>query len=118
VPLVRARFEQLRERDLVRRGSVEVVGSPEGENRVGEAGRQHQPAEPQSRCERLARRPPVHDVLWVERLQRADRRPVEAELAVVVVLDEEVVAGARPGERGGAPLGLQQRRSGTDAPGR
>ena len=73
---------------------------------VGERRRQQQPAEPQRRRERLARRAGVDDALGRHALQRADRRAVVAVLGVVVVLDDDRVAAPRPVEQ------LRARRSG------
>ena len=60
--------------------------------------RQHEPAEPQRGRERLAHRAGVDDAVGVEALQRADGGAVVAVLGVVVVLDDDRVAGAQPGD--------------------
>ena len=48
--------------------------------------------------------PDVHDPRGIEPLQRGERPAVVAELGVVVVLDHEPVAGARPRQQRVAPL--------------
>ena len=76
---------------------------------------QHEPCDAQRGRERLAGRAGVDDVVGRERLQRADRPAVVAELAVVVVLDHE--ARARPlGER--RPALRRERRAQADLVGR
>ena len=76
-----------------------------------------EPAEPQAGRERLARGSGVDDPLRGQRLQRAERVPVVAELAVVVVLDDQP-AGARAPTRPRSPRrrAPAARRAGTGGP--
>ena len=69
----------------------------------GERRRQDEPAEPHRRGERLAGRARVDDALGRQPLQGADRVAVVAVLRVVVVLDEDRVAIARPVQQRRAP---------------
>ena len=72
------------------------------DHRVQQPRRDDQPAQPQRRGQALARRAGVDDVIGGERLQRADRLPVVAELPVVVILDHHPApAGPRPARRCG-----------------
>ena len=82
---------------------AEVHGPFALDDLVRQRRRYEQPAEPQPRREGLADRPRVRDPLGVESLQRADGRAVVAEVAVVVVLDDQPVHGPRPVEEFGAP---------------
>ena len=110
--------DEVGERELVeqRRAAV-VAASALARRRVREPLGQHEPAEPQRRRERLARRARVDDALGRHALQRADRLAVVAVLGVVVVLDDDRAALARPvrAARRGAPA-RARRPSGTGAP--
>ena len=86
LPVVATRGDELGQGELVKPGGS---GGKLGRHRVEQARRNHQPAEPQARGQALAGRAGVDDVIGRERLQRADRLPVVAELSVVVVLDHD-----------------------------
>ena len=64
-----------------------------------------EPAQPQAGCQALAGRPGVDDVLRAERLHGADRLAVVAELAVVVVLDDQPAGPRGPFDRLASPAG-------------
>ena len=99
VAVVAARLDQPRERELVQGGRAAVGEVLLVRDRVDQRGRADEPAEPQAGRERLADRADHHHAIGREPLQRADRLAVVAELGVVVVLDEDAVALARPGDR-------------------
>ncbi len=63
---------------------------------LDEVVRQHHPGEAQARAECFGRGAYVHDLIRCHSLDGADRLPVVAELAVVVVLDDEATGRARP----------------------
>ena len=60
---------------------------------------QHHPAQPQRRGERLGDRARVYDTVGCQALHRPERRPVVAELGVVVVLDHHRARLGRPLEQ-------------------
>ena len=96
----------MRERELVERGGAAVGG----ELLRGQRGRERGRARASSRAAApgasvFAAVPSVGDALGVEPLQRAERPAVVAELGVVVVLDDEPPAVARPREQRVAALG-------------
>ena len=66
-------------------------------------GRDH-PREPQCGCQRLARRRDERDQVRCEALEGGHRLPAEAVLDVVVVLDDQRPALARPRDQGGTAL--------------
>jgi len=74
---------------------------------VQEPRRDRAPREPDAGRQRLARRPRVHDVVGVERLQRPDRAAVVPELAVVVVLDDRRTRPRGPRDERAAARGGQ-----------
>jgi hypothetical protein len=84
LPVVAARGDELGQRQLVERG---WPGGEFRRHRLEQPGRDDQPAEPQARRQALAGRASVDDMVGRQRLQRAHRLPVVAELPVVVVLD-------------------------------
>jgi hypothetical protein len=88
---------------------VDILQHSESDDGLEQGVRQEEPAEPQTGCERLAGRAGERDVVRVERLERADRLPVVAQLSVVIVLDHEAGGCTCPGDRGGATLGMQHR---------
>jgi len=69
--------------------------------------RRHHPADAQGRRERLGDRPEQHHPRPVGALHGPDRPAVVAELGVVVVLQDQAVDPAGPGEQGGAALGRE-----------
>ena len=73
--------------------SVSCLAAATGSTR---AGREHHPAEPQTRRQALAGRAHVDDPVGVHALERADGLAVVAELAVVVVLHHVGVAALGP----------------------
>ena len=83
--------------------SVARIAASELDQRAGS----EEPAQPKPWCERLAHRAPVGDAVRIERLENADRRPIEAQLGVVVVLDQQPTAPPRPGNRRCASLGME-----------
>ena len=92
LPVVAAGVDELGQDELVQpRGARGELGR----YRVQQPRRDDQPAEPQRRRQALARRAGVDDVIGRERLQRAHRLPVIAELAVVVVLDHHPAPAGR-----------------------
>ncbi len=92
LPVVAARGDELGQGQLVKRGR------PGGEfrgHRVEQPRRDDQPADPQAGSQALAGRPGVDDPIGRERLKRAHRLPVVAELPVVVVLDHHAAPVGR-----------------------
>jgi hypothetical protein len=79
------------------------------DDRLHETRREDEPSEPQAGRQRLARRAGVDDVLGRQPLERADRLAVVAELAVVVILDEDGAVRAGPGDERGARVGRERR---------
>ncbi len=106
VPVVVAGVEQVGEGELVQHADgTPAARRDELPHRAHQRPGQHQPPQAQARGEGFARRPGVDHVLGRQRLHRADRIPVEAELAVVVVLEHQRPRrGGGAGERG-APVG-------------
>ena len=107
VALERARTQKLGEGDLIGGRDVDVLRGAQRDDGLEQRRRQQHPAEAQARRERLARRAGVGDVLGVEGLERADGLPVVAQFGVVVVLDQEALSSAGPGDRRRAPLRVQ-----------
>ena len=103
VPVVGGGAQQAPQHELVEDGAPAVLERLGLGHRAGEARREHEPAEAQAGRERLAGRAGVGDLRGREGLQRADGLAVEAELGVVVVLDDQAVALAGPGGQRGAP---------------
>ena len=68
---------------------------------VAQPPRRGDPSDPERWCDELGRRPDVHDVLLGarQRAQGRERRDVVAELAVVVVLEDEAARGAGPAQQ-------------------
>ena len=98
--VVAAGGDELGERELADHVRA-PAGQPRRRHRLVEQPPRHgQPAQVQSGRQGLARRPAVDDVVRRQRLHRAHRVPVVAELAVVVVFHQHR-AGA------GGPLGEQ-----------
>src|SRR5579884_4351556 len=107
VPVVGVAGDQVGERQLAQRfGSVVGVHLGVGE-RLDEAARERDPGKSQSRREGFRGRADIHDVIWRGSLQGAYRLAVVAELTVVVVLDDEAAAGARPLDQRSAPRGVE-----------
>ena len=73
------------------------------------SGGHRRPAETQRRADGLRGRAEVDDPIGREALERADRHAVVAELGVVVVLDDQGVAAARPGDELAAPARVERR---------
>jgi hypothetical protein len=67
--VVGAGAEELGESDLVGRRNVHVLNGAQLEDRLEQLRGQQEPAEPESRDQRLAGRPAVRDALRRERLQ-------------------------------------------------
>ena len=108
VPIVGPGDEQLRERQLLER--ARVAGQElRLDDRCDEPLWQRQPTEPHAGREALARGAGVGNVLRGKRLHRADGLPVEAKLAVVVVLDDEAPGLAGPVDRLRSPFCRQGR---------
>jgi len=104
VPVVGARADELGERQLVDGAGVPVGDRLGGEDAVDQVRRYDEPAESDTRREGLARSSGVHDPLRSERLERAQRVAVVAELAVVVVLDDQAPGRVAPlGDESPAP---------------
>ena len=101
--------DQLGQRELLehRRPARARLGL---EHRLDQRAREHEPRQPQPGRERLARGAGVDDVLGIEALERARGLAVVAELAVVVVLDHDRPALARPGHER-RPAGGRERRA-------
>ena len=110
--------DEIGQRELLDHGRA-AVGEPLGERQLtGQPRRAQHPAEPQRRDQPLARRADVAHALRREALERAERPAVEAQLRVVVVLDDQPLDLVAP--RPAAPLGARmtsRRRSGTGARG-
>ncbi|MCA1655258.1 MAG: hypothetical protein LC635_02100 [Pseudonocardiaceae bacterium] len=92
MPVERAGADQVGEHELVEHRRLRAGAPQRRDHRVDERARQHEPCQPQRRGQRRAR---VHHTFRRQRLQCADLLAVEAELAVVVVLDDD---RAGPGE--------------------
>ena len=111
-----AAVEEVGERELVehRRAAIgEQLGLGDA---LDELRREDEPAEPEPGRERLAGGAGVDHAVGSEALQRADRRAVVAVLGVVVVLDDQRVALARPAARRRRATGpTARRRSATGA---
>jgi hypothetical protein len=78
---------------------VPAHGRAHGQRRVEEPPRRHQEAQPHAGSQELAQRPHIDHppaAVAVQRLQGRHRGTVVAELAVVVVLDDEPVRRLRP----------------------
>jgi hypothetical protein len=95
--------------ELVEQARAHVVVALLDVERRDETRGRGDPAEPQRGAERLARRSEVGHVLRRLALQRADRRPVVAQVGVVVVLDDERVGRARPGQQGAPAVAVECR---------
>ena len=104
MPVVAARGEELGQHELVQRGGPGTDAGQLRDDRRHEVLGRHQPGQPHRGRQRLARRAAVDDVVGGQRLHRAERSPVVAELAVVVVLDQNSAAGAGPLHELGAVL--------------
>ena len=92
---------------------VQHVGRPAGAaalrgERAGEPLGDDPPREADGRREALRRRAGVQHVVGRERLERADRATVVAELAVVVVLDDEAAGAFRPAHDLEPPCGAER----------
>ena len=81
-------------------------------DRLQESGRDNEPADPERRRERLARRARVDDAIEDKALERADGRAVVAVLGVVVVLDRDRAGLAQPGQQRGPPFALEHNAGG------
>ncbi|RPK52228.1 hypothetical protein EES40_02935 [Streptomyces sp. ADI93-02] len=108
VPVVRPRDDELRERQLVRDAGHPVEAALRLADLLHQVLGQHHPGQPQPGRQGLAGRPQVDDPLRVEALERAHRLTVVAELAVVVVLQDQTARGPRPVDRRGPPVGVQR----------
>ena len=115
VTIVGGGLEQPREHELVERRGAEIVEQLGLRDRVDQRRRQHQPAEPQARSERLGGGPQVHDAVGRQALQRSERRAVVAKLGVVVVLDHQAPVARPLDQRGATPAARARRPSGTGA---
>ena len=109
MPVVGAGDDELRQRELVDRAAVAVGERLGGDDVVDQIGGEDEPAQPDTGRERLARGPGIHHPLRGERLQRAQRVAVVAELAVVVVLDDQPTGRLRPLDRDPSTPGDQRR---------
>ena len=76
-------------------------------HRVDESVRQHQPAEPKPRRQRLTRRTHIDDMFGIDAVQRTDRAAVVAEFAVVIVFDDHAAGSSRPINDRRAAVGMQ-----------
>ena len=100
-------LQEVRQRELLDHGCAEVVGGLGGDHSLGEPLGDHQPAQAQTRRQRLADRPRVGDQLGREALHGADGRAVVAVLGVVVVLQHDRAAAGGPLDQRRAPLRRQ-----------
>lgn len=99
VAVVLTALEQMRQGQLVDRGTAVVHQRTLGEDPIPEIGRQHHPADPEGRRECLAHGPHVGDLAGREPLHRRQRRAVVAELGVIVILDDQATCLRRPCEK-------------------
>jgi len=91
-----AGLDQLRQRQLLGERQLTLAQALDVEHGIEQGRRHREPRDPQSRREGLAGGARVHHALGVERLERAHGLAVEAELAVVVVLDHVAAGPLRP----------------------
>ena len=103
MPVVGAGADELRQRELVDRAAVAVRERLGGDDPVDQMRRENQPTQPDPGRERLAGGSRVHDPLRRQRLERPERVAVVAELAVVVVLDDQPAGRERPFDRDHPP---------------
>ena len=96
VAVVGAGDDELGERELVDRAGVPVRQGLGRADLVDQPPREHKPTQPQARRECLARGPGIDDLFWGQALQRPEWMAVVAELAVVVVLDDQAAGVERP----------------------
>lgn len=108
VPVVCPRLYEVGEEELVGHADRQLALPLGREHRVHQRVREHQPAEADRRGQALADRADVHHVRRVEPLHGPDGLPVVAELAVVVVLDDQSVGGVCPVDDGRPALGVQR----------
>lgn len=108
VLVVGTRADEFGERELVEGRGLHGDGREPFGHGPNELLRQDHPAQAHARGERLARRAEVCDVLGGERLDRADGAAVVAELAVVVVFDEERPRARGPARELGPPSGVER----------
>ena len=101
--VVLAAPDQLGERELVEHARLPVRELLLFERGLEQVGREHEPAEPEPRRQRLRGGAGVDHAAGLESLERADRSAVVAELAVVVVLDHDAVRRPHPVEQARAP---------------
>jgi hypothetical protein len=91
----------------------DLLGEHGGE-RLGEDG----PAEPNGGGERLSGRAQVDDPVAGKAIARADRRPVQAQGGVVLVLDDQCARLVSPADQSRLPFPGEDRRSELVAAGR
>ena len=109
MPVVRAGGDELGERQLVQRPRRSTPGRPwRRTTSPTSSARQHHPGQPQAGGQGLAGGAQVDDAVRVEALEGADRLAVVAELAVVVVLQDQAAGAPGPVDGGGPPVGVQR----------
>ena len=98
---VAAAAHHLREHRLVEPWIAVVEQRLHGANGIGEMRRNHHVAEPQPGAERLRERPEIDGAVGSQRRDRRQRRALVAEVAVVVVLQEDSSRCGAPRRSGG-----------------
>ena len=109
LPVERARRQELGQRELLEHSGEGAHRALGLDQLVEQRRRRHEPRQPEAGHEALGRGSRVHHLRRGERLHRADRPAVVAELAVVVVLEHDRAAGPR------AEAIAARRRDGTSA---
>jgi hypothetical protein len=109
LPVVLAGGDELGEGELAEAAGVAVREGLHGDDVVDERGGKGEPAEPQAGSKGLTCRAGVGDPLRGEGLDGADWLAVVAELAVVVVFDDQPGGGVGPGDDTAAPVRRKRR---------
>jgi hypothetical protein len=107
VPVVLAAREQVSERELVDGRRPGTQRRHLGFQWCLQRLRDHQPTQAHARRKGLTHAAGEHNAVRIQRLHRPDRLSVVAELAVVVVLDDEAAAASGPFHHRGSPRGRQ-----------
>jgi hypothetical protein len=99
--------DEARERELFEQAGAEVIVVLLAGERIDQPRWREQPAKPERRRERLARRADRDHLLGDEALQGPERAAVVAQLSVVVVLDDQRAAPSGPGGERLPPLAAE-----------